>query len=399
MKILIVNCVYDPEPVVSAQIGKSLAEELTKEGHTVTVTAPYPTRPLGFDFEVKEGREVQVAPSGKVELHRLPSFTYPKSNIAGRLMESISFGFHSYKYIIKNADTIDKVYMNTWPLFGQYGVAKACRKKKIPYIVHIQDIYPESMTNKLPKAIAGAVYSMLFRLEKYTIRNAAKVVVISDKMKTYISETRKVTEKNINVVLNWQDHSGFDSYKNSWSSSRLTFMYLGNIGPVAGLSLVLKAFIDAGIDARLIIAGNGSKREECLEIARQNPGSDIEFMEVPGGEVPKTQSMAHVLLLPIIKGAASSSIPSKLPAYMFSARPVLALVDEGSDTANAILNANCGWVGNAEDKDWLTKAMVDISKMEINTLKALGINGYNYCLDNFSKEVNLKKLMLSIVND
>ena len=49
--ILIINCVFDPEPVVSAQIGKSLAESLYESGEKVTVIAPYPSRPYGFEFK------------------------------------------------------------------------------------------------------------------------------------------------------------------------------------------------------------------------------------------------------------------------------------------------------------------------------------------------------------
>ena len=49
------------------------------------------------------------------------------------------------------------------------------------------------------------------------------------------------------------------------------------------------------------------------------------------------------MLLPIKKGAASSSIPSKLPAYMFSAKPIIGCMDVDSDTADAINQAECGW--------------------------------------------------------
>ncbi|WP_316840671.1 glycosyltransferase family 4 protein [Pedobacter gandavensis] len=401
MKILIVNCVYDPEPVVSAQIGKALAEELSNNGHDVEVLAPFPSRPAGFKFNadfVKDKINTQQL-SKTLKVSRLPSFICPKSNVLGRLWESISFGWHTYRYILDHANEIDRVYMNTWPLFGQYGVAKACKKRNIPYAVHIQDLYPESLTNKLPGVIGKLAYPLLFKFEKYTLKNASKIIAISRKMKNFIASSRAVDADKIEVVLNWQEQKDFIPYGDTWPSTKRTFMYLGNIGPVAGLPLVLNAFIKANVNAQLVLAGSGSKLEECKEIAEKNPGFDIVFREVPGGQVPKVQSEAHVLLLPMIKGAASSSIPSKLPAYMFSERPIIVLADKGSDTANAVIEAQCGWVGEAEDVDWLANTIQEVALEQDASLKKLGLNGRDYCLRNFSKEVNLTKLVWSIVNE
>ncbi|WP_169472386.1 glycosyltransferase family 4 protein [Pedobacter hiemivivus] len=397
-RILIVNCVYDPEPVVSAQLGKSLAEKLSNEGHSVSVIAPFPSRPFGFSFNgtvKKKGIDKEVV-NDQLTVYRLPSFTYPKSGIFGRLLESISFGWAAFKYVRRNSENIDTVYMNTWPLFGQFGVAVACKTKKIKYLMHIQDVYPESLTNRLPRLFSKAVNLFLFPLEKYSVHNASRVIVISKKMQAYIASTRNIPENSIDVVLNWQDHDAFEAYKDYWNPGKLTFMYLGNIGAVSGLNFVLSAFIKTGLDAKLIVAGNGTKKQECVEIAKENPKVDIEFWEVPTGKVAMTQSHAHVLLLPLIKGAAGSSIPSKLPAYMFSARPILACVDSDSDTFNAIAEANCGWVGAPEDVEWLRKTMISASKLKITELQELGNNGRNYCLSNFSKEINLQKLVTSI---
>ena len=63
--------------------------------------------------------------------------------------------------------------------------------------------------------------------------------------------------------------------------------------------------------------------------ARASSFKNIEFWEALNGKVPKIQAQADCMLLPIKKGAASSSIPSKLPACMFSAKPIIGCVDAG----------------------------------------------------------------------
>lgn len=401
MKILIVNCVFDPEPIVSAQIGKSLSEELAERKHEVTVISPYPSRPNGFQFDEKfnySKKTLEVSKTAYLKILKLPSFVYPQSNPIGRLWEGISFGWHCYNYIVKYVKQLDVTYMNTWPMFAQLGVAIACKKKNIPYTVHIQDLYPESLTKKLPSFLAGIIYSFLIPVDKYVLSNAHKVIAISEKMKMYLITTRKITADKITVVLNWQDESAFESYKNVLpESSKKIFMYLGNMGPVAGLPLLIEAFANAKIDAKLVLAGNGSKKEECVAIAKRCSEIDIEFWDVPSGQVAALQAKASVLLLPIIKGASSSSIPSKLPAYMFSSRPIIVLADNESDTANAVIKANCGWVGEAEDVTWLTEKMIEVNKLSAEELHLIGLNGRAFSLENFGKENNLLKLVNAIV--
>jgi hypothetical protein len=221
MKILIVNCVFDPEPVVSAQIGKSLVEKLVELKHTVTVISPYPSRPSGFQFEKKIkylNKITEVVNIPHLKELKLPSFVYPKSNPIGRLFEGISFGWHSYKYIVNNARHLDVVYMNTWPLFGQLGVALACKRSHIKYIVHVQDIYPESLVNKLPMLLAGIVLKLSMPIEKYVIRNSFKIVVISRYMKSKIFSRGKIDNEKISIVNNYlKENQQYDFVDCYWS--------------------------------------------------------------------------------------------------------------------------------------------------------------------------------------
>lgn len=142
MKILIISCVYPPEPVVSANLSKDIASKLSNK-NSVTVICPKPTRPHGFSF----ANEIE-AKNHKVV--RLNSYTLSESKIIGRLRESYSFGKHCSLYIAEHKDKIDVIYANTWPLFAQYFAIKVAKKYHIPITIHVQDVYPESLSNKLP---------------------------------------------------------------------------------------------------------------------------------------------------------------------------------------------------------------------------------------------------------
>lgn len=397
--ILIVNCVFDPEPVVSAQIGKSLAAALYESGENVTVIAPYPSRPLGFVFENKivSSKKINVIScKERLNCFNLPSFVYSKSGILGRLWESISFGKACYSFIIKSEISYHKVYMNTWPIFGQLGVALACIKKRIPYFIHIQDIYPESISKRLPSPIRQLVNFGLFPIENFVLKNAEKVIAISNKMKIYLEESRKLSSEKISVVYNWQDENDFNLISRNSVNEKKTFMFLGNIGPVAGIPFLIECF--SGLNAKLIIAGSGSYKDYCMKMIEKYPSADVEFMDVPAGKVAEIQSMADVMLLPILKGSANTSIPSKLPAYMFSKKPILVMADIDCDSALTVLNAKCGWVGEYGDSGWVINIVNKILETENVRLQEMGLAGFYYAKEHFSKLNNLSKLKFELIN-
>jgi glycosyltransferase involved in cell wall biosynthesis len=163
---------------------------------------------------------------------------------------------------------------------------------------------------------------------------------------------------------------------------------------VAGVDFIIKCFAIAGIQkARLIIAGSGSMKKSCFELASSFKSAHIEFWDVPTGHVAEIQDKADVMLLPVKNGAAMSSIPSKLSAYMFSQKPVISCVEETSDTANAIKRANCGWVVPPENTDQLMRLFRTVITIPESELLFYGKNGFQYALENFSKENNLPKLV------
>lgn len=394
MNILIISAVFPPEPVVSAKLSFDLANELSKD-NDVTVISPKPTRPYGYNFVT----------NNKIYSFRhliQDSFTCPQFSIFGRLRETFSFGMICYNYIKKNHSDIDLIYSNTWPLFAQFYVVRAAKKYNIPIIVHVQDIYPESLVNILPfgKKLFNKI---LLPIDKYNLSNAFKIISISLNMQSFIISSRGIPSEKIQIVSNWQDEKPFIDYHNykidRSENDLFTFMYLGNIGPLAGVEYLIDAFIVSGIEnCRLVIAGSGSMKDFLIKRVKDSHNCVIEFWEVPDGKVPEIQSYADVLLLPMKKGGSLNSIPSKLPAYMFSQKPVLASVDDDSDTAFSIKVSKSGWVIKPESVEELSKTMRMVVSYKKDVLNEMGLNGFNFAINNFSKEVNLKKI-INIFNE
>jgi glycosyltransferase involved in cell wall biosynthesis len=397
--ILIISGVFPPEPVVAALLAKDLAESIAKN-YRVMVITPKPTRPLGFSFS---GSSRSI---GEFEHIVLDSYTYPKSRMLGRLRESFSFGMHSSRHIKMNRDEIQCCYVSAWPLIGQYLIIRTLKKFSIPSVLHIQDIYPESLSNKIP-LFGKIIKTILLPLDKYILKNSSKVIANSENMCNEFKRSRGVDRNKIEIIRNWRCEDEFlkpgeadrDRWRSGIGDKSFVFMYLGNIGPVAGVDFLIKSFVKAdAANAVLIIAGCGQEKQNCIKLAESFNNSDIIFWDVPSGEEPSVQKAADVMLLPVRPGAAMSSVPSKLIAYMFSGKPVIACVDEESDSAAAVREANCGWVTPPGNIDELAALMKETASRDHEFLSALGGNGLQYARKHYSVKNNLPKLV-AVINE
>lgn len=395
-KIVIITNVFPPEPVVSAGLMRDLSEELTKRGKSVVVLRPSPSRPKGFTFT--EGLDTSKL---GYEVVTLGSYVFPSSQFIGRFKESYSMGKAAVKYIKEHKDEIEMIYNAPWHLVGRKMVSKAAVKYGIPYVTPVQDIYPEAMISKLPKnkLLQSVLMKLLLPIDVYTLGKAAFVHTISNTMAEYLSKTRNIPMERFVVVRNWQDESKFIEYQTQninedKPSDVFTFMYMGNVGALAGIDFLFEAFHNASLpNARIVIAGSGSAKERLMNLAKSDYSEDrIEFWDVPNGMVPATQAKADVMLLPVLTGGAQFSIPSKLPAYMFSAKPVLASVDVDSDTAMCIRNADAGWVVEPENINKVAEVMRQACSLKKDELKRLGENGFSFAMNNLSRSHNLKIL-------
>ncbi len=393
-RILIISGVFYPEPIVSAGLMTDLATELSKD-YEVTVLRPKPSRPMGFQIPEYTYSHFPF------EVIETDSYVYPASSLIGRGMESYSMGKWCVKYIERYHEEISFIYNAPWNMFGRNMVAKAALKYDIPYITPVQDIYPESISSKLPniKILKKIVNGILLPSNRSLLKSAARIHTISEKMVDYLAKTRGIDKSHFVTIRNWQDERDFVEYANAHLSENdidapFTFMYMGNVGPLAGIEVLFDALRNAQLPkARLVVAGSGSAKQSLMDKAKTYKDCLIEFWDVPTGKVPETQSKADVMCLPVKKGYSISSIPSKLPAYMFSKKPVLASVDSESDTAMCIHNNQAGWVTYPEDICSIANAMKQAYASSNRELQEMGMNGFHFAMENLSKKKNLPRLV------
>ena len=388
-KILIISAVFPPEQVTSALMNFDLAKALSKD-YDVTVLRPYPTRPIGmkFDYVGMEEEPFQTI--------LINSYTHPQSQLIGRFEESIDFGRKCAHYIREHHDEIAFIYNNPWQLFGVNIVARIANKYHIPYMIAIQDIYPECLfTNKHYSTIVKNVaLSILKLIDKYYQKHAASIRTISDEMADYLSSTRKLPREQYLVVNNWQNDEDFEGLKDAQVDEKLRFVYTGSINLHANVDLIIKAFAKADIpNSELVIYGGGNQKDNCVKMVEEMGMKNVSFGFVKRTEIPQVQANASALVLALPTGNGNLCLPSKMTSYMLSGKPVLASVDQDSATTRYIKDAQCGLSVEPDNIDALVEGFRSMAAKSKEQLKAFGENSRAFAEKHLTKAVNLRMVV------
>jgi colanic acid biosynthesis glycosyl transferase WcaI len=397
-----VSCVFPPEPVVSSRTSFDVAQELAARGHDVTVIAPFPNRPAGKLYagyrRVLFRRE--EAPEG-FRIVRCAAFFSRRSSMLSRMAENVSFGIAS-SLVLLFCRKPDVVYANTWPVLAAAAIAIAARLRRIPLVVSVQDIYPESLMSQ-QRAGSGIFGRVLMAIDRRVMRGAAAVVAISERFAEHYRRTRNVDPSRIHVVPNWLSSQGTDEVRGPAEASRdrngipreaFLLTYGGNVGVSAAVETVIEAFrhIQDEPDVHLLIAGDGASLDNCQRLAAEIAPRRIHFQNAWNVTMDVLHA-ADAVVLPTHARQSIVSVPSKLISYLLAGRPVLALALAGSDTAAAVLASGAGLVVEPDDAGALAKAIRAMMRLPPEERQRMGKAGRAWAMANVTAEVCLPRLI------
>ncbi len=401
--VVIVSCVFPPEPLVSAHTSAQIANELARAGQQVKVIAPFPSRPSGkIDPQYKwRLLKREFCPQG-YEIIRCFSFYSSVSSLLSRFLENMSFGLSVF-IILLFSSRADIVYGNTWPIFAQGLLMLACKLRCIPLILSIQDLYPESLfVQKRGFERTSRSYALLRWLDILIAKNSRSLIVISEQFKRTYMGDRGIEEGKILVVPNWVDQSNtlvdHQSHsirqKHNIPNDAFLIVYGGTIGRAAGVDMVIQAFeyFKNSEKIYLLIAGEGSMLDQCRTLAKASGNAHVVFHNPwPANETSSVLGAADLLILPTQGNQSLASVPSKLISYMFAARPVLASANLESEIARTVMESGAGWVVSTTARA-ISQKVKEISEQNPDRLRQCGLAGRAYALQHYSMQINVSKI-------
>jgi colanic acid biosynthesis glycosyl transferase WcaI len=394
VKVTVVSCVYPPEPVVSARTSADIVAALEAGGQSATVICPFPSRPQGRIYDGFKRRWHERSVSNGSVMIRCASFISARSVLVSRFLENLTFGISSAAALLRGPRP-DVVFLNTWPVFATAFAAFVARLRRVPYVLSVQDVYPESLL--VQERMAARLLAPLLRwIDGSVARKAAALIVLSEAFASIYRNDRRVDPSRIHVIPNWLDDlrqpaaDEAAAFRRRWGVGEDEFLVLygGNIGVAAEVERLIGAFRHVhSANVHLLIAGGGARLQSCRDLAAGVAPGRIHFHTPwPPEETAVTLAAANLLALPTSGDQSHFSVPSKLISYLFAGRPILAAAHHDSELARIMRESDAGWVVPPGDEESLARAIVEAAATPEERLRVMSVQGREYARERFSRD-------------
>nr|WP_249419946.1 glycosyltransferase family 4 protein [Rhabdothermincola salaria] len=353
-----------------------IAHELVERGHHLHVVTSLPWYQRHAIEPGWEGRLVRNEDTGWGRVSRVHPFPTDKRNIPAR---ALAFGgFTALATVVGGLSRRpDAVLSMSPPLtLGPAGWSVA-RARQVPFVFNIQDVFPD-VAVELGLLQGERVIAAARWLERTTYRLSDAVTVLSDDLADNVrakitagvepsSSARQAAK--VRVIPNFVDTDWIrpgpteNAYRRDHDLvGRKVVMYAGNVGLSQSLDMVLataRRFADERPDVVFVVNGGGAARPELEDQARGL--ANVRFVDMqPKEHLPEVLAAADVHVVPLKRGLAWSSVPSKLYSILAAARPLVASVDPGTEVERTVERAGAGLSVPPEDPDAFAGAVGEL---------------------------------------
>jgi colanic acid biosynthesis glycosyl transferase WcaI len=351
----------------------SIAAELVALGHELHVVTALPW----YRHHALEtgwgGRLVRHERTDWGTITRVHPFPTDKSNIPAR---GLAFGGFTVLATIEGLvarSRPDLVLAMSPPLtLGAAGWAVA-RARRVPFVFNIQDVFPD-VAVELGLLTGTRAIAAASLLERVSYRHADAVTVLSDELadnvrgkitRGLVGERAAHEAAKVRVIPNFVDTAWIaprpraNRYRDEHGlGDRTVVMYAGNVGLSQSLDLVLSAAAAMVDDPSVVFVINGGGAAR-LDLERRAAGmANVVFVDMqPKERLPEVLAAGDLHVVPLKRGLAWSSVPSKLYSILAAGRPILASVDDGTEVARTIERAGAGRSVAPDDAEAFTTAI------------------------------------------
>ena len=397
MRILYMTQWLEPEPAFK---GLSFARALRDRGCDVRVVTGFPNYPRGKLYPGHRLRAFRRQRIDDVVVDRV--FLYPSHSRSGsgRALNYLSFAFSLTVYGLLALAGRDVIYVYHPPLTVALAAVVVGFFRRIPIVVDIQDLWPDSLsaTGMVPSAW---IVAAIDRACGVVYRRATRIIVQSHGFKHTLM-ARGVPADKIKVILNWApEQEAVPTGKLDLApyafADRFSVVFAGTMGMAQGLDVVLdaaKLVADAAPGIQFVLVGDGvetprlQKRiaHECLHNVRIMP-------RVALNEVADILCAADVLLVTLNSDPLFEiTIPSKTQFYLCLGKPVLMAVR--GEAASLIEQAKSGLCVPPSCPQALAEAVLRLQRTEPAELAAMGLRGRAYYRQQMSFASGIEKTLV-----
>ena len=325
---------------------------------------------------------------------------YPKNVCLQRFASHRIWGRNVRDYLASRTKP-DVVYCAVPSLTAADLAAKYCEKEQVPFVVDIQDLWPEAFQMVVDIPILSAVaFAPFTALASGSYRRADAVCAVSD---TYAQRALRVNKKcrASETVYLGTELNAFDRYASEEpvlkkKKDEIWLAYCGTLGASYDLPCVIDALALLDDDSlRLIVMGDGPRIDEFRHYADEKR-IRAEFMgRLPYDRLCSQLCACDMTVNPIVRNAAQSII-NKHADYAASGLPVVS-TQESEEYRSLIetyhMGLNCR-SGDAADLAEKIRRLADDEALR----KEMGRNARRCAEERFDRKESYQNLCRVILS-
>jgi putative colanic acid biosynthesis glycosyltransferase WcaI len=236
---------------------------------------------------------------------------------------------------------------------------------RCPLVFNVQDVFPDAAV-ATGAVTNGAVVAAASWLERVSYRLADAVTVLSDELAANVADKVPVGRRHtVRMIPNFVDTGQIrpgdrmTRYRAELGiGEEPVVLYAGNVGFSQSLDLVVAAARQLP-DVTFVVNGEGSQRGD-LE-ARAAGLANVRFgRSVPADRLGELLATGDLHVVPLRRGLAQVSVPSKTYSILAAGRPVLAAIDAGTTIPRLLAESGAGVSVAPDDPQQFTAAVADL---------------------------------------
>ena len=368
MRVLVICPHFAPDVAPTGDVMTRIVTELGALGHRLHVVTSLPWyahHRVEIDWR---GTVVDHAPTDWGTISRLHPFPTDKTNLVSRAAGFAGFTALSGLTAALSRSHPEVVLAMSPPLtLGPAAVAVA-RLRRIPIVFNVQDIFPD-VAVELGMLTDERMIAVARQLERMTYRSADAVTVLSDDLRANVAAKLPPRDAGkVRVIPNFVD-TGFirpadpdNAYRRELGlQGKRIVLYAGNVGYSQSFELLIAGARAFSHDESIVFVVNGQGSARAQLEADAADLSNVRFVDFqPRERLADVLAAGDVHVVPLKRGLAHASVPSKTYSILAAGRPFVASVDPGTEVANVAERSGAGIAVPPEDPTAFVAALRDL---------------------------------------